>query len=62
MLGKYWRILDKILAGFQFPIAEIWPFYQKWSFFELFYGLIDSFLKNFNFSQKRQTRCANCAP
>jgi hypothetical protein len=29
VLGKYRRMLDKILAGFHFPIAEIRSFYLK---------------------------------
>ena len=29
ILGICWRMLDKILAGFKFPVTEIRPFYQK---------------------------------
>jgi hypothetical protein len=36
-------MLDEILAGFQFPIAEIRPFYQKLSFWGLLTA-IDSIL------------------
>jgi hypothetical protein len=32
ILGICRKMLDKILAGFQFPIADIWAFYQKSSF------------------------------
>ena len=39
-------MLDKILAKFQFSIAEIQPFYQKWSFLELFCGRVVSFFFN----------------
>ncbi len=37
ILGTYRKMLDKILAGFQFSIAEIRLFFQKFSFFWFFF-------------------------